>query len=116
MCGFLQALLTFSLGITLLPFCSNGYIEVLVSFAADGNINPLSLKWEDGTDYIIEKFLNIRSAAALKADGQGDRYTICVAGRKKYLFFERNAGNNGNNIGRWFVERKQSPQCVHHAV
>jgi hypothetical protein len=41
----------------------------------------------------------------MKAGGQGDRYTIRVSGREKYLFFERNASTLGNNIGRWFVER-----------
>jgi hypothetical protein len=35
-----------------------------------------------------------------------DVSTICVAGQESYLFFERNASTSGNNIGRWFVERR----------
>ncbi len=38
--------------------------------------------------------------------GQGDRYTIWVGGQQSYLFFERSAKASGNNIGRWFVERR----------
>lgn len=82
------------------------YVTVLAAFDAEGTMRPISLKWEDGTIYMIDKVKAIRSAAAMKAGGQGDRYTISVKGREKYLFFERNASTSGNNIGRWFVERR----------
>jgi hypothetical protein len=42
----------------------------------------------------------------MKAGGQGDRYTVMINGHQSYLFFERNASLTGNNIGRWFVERR----------
>jgi hypothetical protein len=29
-----------------------------------------------------------------------------IKGQQSYLFFERTGSINGNNIGRWFVERK----------
>lgn len=48
---------------------------------------------------------SIRQAAAMKASGQGERYTMQISGQRSYLFFERNASIAGNNIGRWFVER-----------
>lgn len=57
---------------------------------------------------MIDRVLDIRPAVAMKAGGQGDRYTIRVLGRDSYLFFERNASKNGNSIGRWFVERRQN--------
>lgn len=43
----------------------------------------------------------------MKAGGQGDRYTVRIRGKQSYLFFERSTNLTGNNIGRWFVERKQ---------
>ena len=67
---------------------------------------PKSLVLEDDTTYHIDKVTDIRQAAALKAGGQGDRYTIQVNGRQSYLFFERSTNLSGNVIGRWFVERK----------
>ena len=42
----------------------------------------------------------------MKASGQGERYTMQISGQRSYLFFERNASIAGNNIGRWFVERR----------
>ena len=44
----------------------------------------------------------------MKAGGQGDRYTILIGGQQSYLFFERSTNLTGNQIGRWFVERKQT--------
>jgi hypothetical protein len=84
------------------------YVEVIAAFANDGRILPISLTWEDGREFIIDQVVDIRQAAAMKAGGQGDRYTVRVQGRDKYLFFERNASIWGNIIGRWFVERSNS--------
>lgn len=82
------------------------YVEVNASFGEDGQMYPKSLVWEDGTRYIIDKVTDIRQAAAMKAGGQGDRYTIIINGKQSYLFFERSTNLSGNVIGRWFVERK----------
>jgi len=83
------------------------YVEVDASFREDGYMLPKSLVWEDGTTYKIDKVIDIRQAAAMKAGGQGDRYTIIINGKQSYLFFERSANLSGNVIGRWFVERKK---------
>ena len=82
------------------------YVEVNASFNEDGLMIPKSLVWEDDTTYHIDKVTDIRQAAALKAGGQGDRYTIHINGRQSYLFFERSTNLSGNVLGRWFVERK----------
>ena len=82
------------------------YVPVSAAFDADGRIIPTSLTWEDGTVYPVDRVLDIRQAPALKAGGQGDRYTVVINGRQSYLFFERNASIAGNNLGRWFVERR----------
>ena len=82
------------------------YVEVTAEFKEDGTIIPCKILWEDGREYTIDKVVDIRQAAARKAGGQGDRYTVMINGSVSYLFFERNASMTGNNIGRFFVERK----------
>lgn len=82
------------------------YVDVEVGFRKDGIMIPHQITWEDGHKYIIDRVTNIRQAAAMKAGGQGDRYTIFINGIQCYLFFERNGSLTGNNIGRWFVERR----------
>ena len=86
------------------------YVDVKVDFRADGVMLPRTITWEDGRQYDIDKVTDIRQAAAMRAGGQGDRYTIKVCGRQSFLFFERSARLSGPVIGRWFVERKAAGQ------
>ena len=82
------------------------YVQVKVDFREDGVMLPREIIWEDGVTYEIDRVIDIRQAAAMKAGGQGDRYTIEIDRKRSYLFFERSANLTGNNIGRWFVERR----------
>ena len=82
------------------------YVDVIVSFRNDGVMLPRQITWEDGHKYEIDRVSDIRPAAAARAGGQGDRYTVWINGQQSYLFFERNCSLTGNNIGRWFVERR----------
>lgn len=82
------------------------YVDVVVGFRKDGTMIPAQITWEDGHKFNIDRVSDIRQAAAMRAGGQGDRYTVWINGRASYLFFERNASLAGNNIGRWFVERR----------
>lgn len=82
------------------------YVQVKADFREDGLMLPRIIIWEDGFRYHVDRVLAIRPAAAAKAGGQGDRYTIQVNGRQTYLFFERTTHQTGNTIGRWFVERR----------
>ena len=82
------------------------YVAVKADFNEDGIMLPREITWEDGTKYAIDRVLDIRQAAAMKAGGQGDRYTVRINGSQSYLFFERSTNQTGNNRGRWFVERK----------
>ena len=84
------------------------YVAVKADFREDGLMLPREITWEDGEKYKIDRVTDIRQAAAMKAGGQGDRYTVMIGGHQSYLFFERSASLTGNNIGRWFVERKQN--------
>ena len=83
------------------------YVAVKADFNEDGIMLPREITWEDGTKYAIDRVLDIRQAAAMKAGGQGDRYTVRINGNQSYLFFERSTNQTGNNLGRWFVERRQ---------
>ena len=56
------------------------YVAVKTDFAEDGTMLPREITWEDGEKYAIDRVLDIRQAAAMKAGGQGDRYTIMVRG------------------------------------
>ena len=84
------------------------YVSVRAEFTEDGTMLPRELTWEDGEKFEIDRIIDIRQAPALKAGGQGDRYTIIVQGKQSYLFFERSTNLTGNVIGRWFVERKNA--------
>ena len=74
------------------------FVEVTAKFDTEGRIIPLSLLWEDGTVYEINRVLDVRRAASLKAGGMGIRYTVSIGGRQSYLYFEE---------PKWFVEAKE---------
>lgn len=84
------------------------YVQVNADFNADGVMLPRELIWEDGEKYVIDRVIGITQAAARKAGGQGDRYTIEVRGHRSYLFFERTPNLTGTIVGRWFVERRSA--------
>ena len=71
------------------------YVEVTARFDTEGRIIPLKILWEDGSSFFIDRVLDIRPAASLKAGGAGIRYTCRINLQEKFLFLEEN---------RWFVE------------
>ena len=81
------------------------YVKVQVEMTEDGRMLPREITWEDGRKFEIDRVSEIRQAAAMKAGGQGDRYTVWINGHQSYLYFERSPNLHGDKIGRWFVER-----------
>ncbi len=73
------------------------FVEVTAKFDVTGKITPLSLLWEDGTVYEIDRILDVRRSASLKVGGMGIRYTVRILGKQSYLYYEE---------PRWFVEGK----------
>lgn len=71
------------------------YVEVTARFTTDGDILPVKILWNDGRIFFIDRVLDIRPAASLKAGGAGIRYTCRIEGKQSYLFLEEN---------RFFVE------------
>jgi len=73
------------------------YVDVTATFTKDGSLIPLYFIWEDGIRYEIDRVLEHKRAASLKAGGQGIRYKCRVLGKDVYMFLED---------GRWFMEGK----------
>ena len=90
------------------------YVPVWVMFDEDGRMLPRALVWRDGLTYGIDRVKDIRRAAARKAGGMGDRYTIMVRGQERYLFFEHSAEYCDKNPGRWFLEEGETYDAQHH--
>jgi hypothetical protein len=76
---------------------SKVFVEVTVRHDIYGNVRPLTIKWEDGRVFEVDRLLDVRQAPALKAGGVGIRYTCHIRNRQVYLF---------DDEGKWFVERK----------
>ena len=76
------------------------YLEVNADYEADGALVPRSFSVDDEETYKIDKILDVRPAASLKAGGVGMRYRVRVMKQEVYLFLEEDNGAN-----RWFMER-----------
>lgn len=75
------------------------FVSVTAKFDCDGNLLPVTLHWKDGRNFEIDRILDIRYAASLKAGGAGIRYSCRIAGKQRYLFLDNN---------RWFVDSKDA--------
>lgn len=73
------------------------YVTVNADFTADGKVLPRSFIWDDGRNYEVDRIIDIRPAASLKAGGCGIRYTCRIRGKEAYMFLEGS---------RWFMEGK----------
>ena len=72
-------------------------VKVLVVVAPDRTKTPVSLTFEDGKEYSIDRVCSRQRAAATKVGGTGIRYTIMIGERQTYLFEDED---------QWFVEAK----------
>jgi hypothetical protein len=73
------------------------FVEVIAKHTKDGGKVPLSVTWEDGRQFDIDKVTDVRRAASLKAGGQGMRYKCRINGKETYIWLEED---------KWFVEGK----------
>lgn len=74
------------------------YVKVVSVTDEDGRVTPVSIEWEDGRAYEIDKVLDVRQAASLKVGGTGVRYLIRIGEATTYLFYEN---------PKWYVEAKR---------
>lgn len=64
------------------------YVKVRADHTIDGKTRPLLFREADGPTCRIDRILDTRQAAALKAGGQGIRYVCEVEGRVILLYFD----------------------------
>lgn len=74
------------------------YVKVVVQIDEAGGVRPLSVAWENGRTFEVDRLLDVRRAASTKVGGQGIRYTCRNLGHETYLFEDN---------GRWFVEARE---------
>lgn len=74
------------------------YVDIISITSADGAVTPLWIFWSDTLKLQIDRVLDVRPAASLKAGGAGIRYTVRIRGKERYLWKEEE---------RWFVEAKR---------
>ena len=73
------------------------FVETITKYTVDGQLIPLSVTWENGYRYDVDRVLEVKQAASLKVGGCGIRYKCRIQGKETYLFLEN---------GKWFVEAK----------
>ena len=70
-------------------------ITMIAKMQDDGKIIPLTIMWENGKTFNIDKVLDIRKKASTKGGGKGLRYTCKILGQERFLWLDDNI---------WFVE------------
>ena len=73
------------------------YVPVIARFEADGRLRPFLIEFEEGRRFPIDRILDVRRAASLKAGGAGIRYTVQIGRCKRFLYYDQ---------PQWFVEGK----------
>ncbi len=73
------------------------FVPVMAEFNTDGVLKPVSIVWEDGLRYEIDRILDIRKAPSLKVGGCGLRFQVRIMGKDVYLFLDE---------GKWFMEAR----------
>ena len=68
------------------------YVDMVVRYYPDGTITPLAIWWENGVIFQIDKIVDVRPCASLKAGGAGIRYTCIIQGHEKYIWLEEISG------------------------
>jgi hypothetical protein len=73
------------------------FVQITAKHDVNGNSRPLTIKWEDGRIFEVDKIFDVRQAPTLKGGGLGIRYTCRICNKQVYLFDDK---------GKWFIERK----------
>lgn len=72
------------------------FVKITAEHDTKGRVTPKFLHWDDGRKFEVDKVMDVRIAASLKAGGQGMRYTCRISGKQVYLFCDD---------GLWFIEK-----------
>lgn len=74
-------------------------VEVAAKFPREGGLIPLSLVWEDGRKFEVEKMKSVERASAHVGAILPLCFTCVIGGSEKRLYFEP-------SLNRWFVEQQ----------
>lgn len=72
------------------------YVDIVAKFNKDGHLTPITIVWEDGRRFDIQKIVDVRQAVSLKAGRSGVRYICKIENQLKTLFLDGD---------KWFVEK-----------
>lgn len=95
------------------------YVEVCAEHTLDGSIKPLSFRQEDDLSCRIDAVMDVREAPALKAGGQGTRYTCRVQDQVIYLFHDDVywfIEETSESAGGCLPEREDRPMCGRYFI
>ena len=73
------------------------YVTVTLLVTPEGDKRPLSITFENGKVYEIDRLCQRTRAHATKVGGTGIRYTVIINNQQTYLFEDE---------GKWYVEAK----------
>ena len=73
------------------------YVDMIVRYTEEGQIIPLTVRWSPDQLFEIDRVLDVRQAASLRAGGTGIRYLCRIKGQELFIWLEEN---------KWFVEAK----------
>lgn len=71
-------------------------LTVNVRHEKDGSAFTISIVWEDGRKFEVDRVMDVRNSAAHKCGGVGIRYTCKICGKTVELLDEE---------GHWFMEK-----------
>lgn len=78
-------------GINIAHFWHNEYVRKNVKVKAlmkeTGEISPLSIVWEDGREYEIDRILSVRPAPS-KSGGFALRFQVRIRGQIRFLYLD----------------------------
>jgi len=74
------------------------FVDVLIQYTTEGGKVPLGIQWQDGRMSSIDRVIDVRKNASLRAGGKGVRYTCRVKGKQMHLYTEDDL---------WYVETTQ---------
>ena len=72
------------------------YVEVLAAHQIDGECVPVSISFENGAEYHIDR---VRSTERVSAVRPTVRYTVVIDGKQTFLYLEEDT--------KWFVQAKE---------
>ncbi len=72
------------------------YVDVICMYQRNGQIKPLSVLWNNGCEYRIDRITQVVPATSSYSGHKGLRFTCMFGCNERYLFLDE---------GKWFIEQ-----------